>query len=371
MTDRELKDRLTSAITLLNIPGVGRGRYLRLVDAFGGPQKALVASISDLEKVSGISRKIASDIKSEQDRQTAAEIASRVIQLGWTVSFYGDVDYPKTLLPINSPPAILFSLGLQLNECDRAIAIVGTRNASDRGKLFAYNLASALVRAGVVVVSGMADGIDSAAHKGALEAGGQTIAVWGASLDIVYPPGNKGLAESIINKGTVCSEYLPGTNPDRASFPERNRIISGLSAGVVVVEAGKKSGALLTADHALEQGRELFAVPGHPDYQGAAGTNELIRKGARLLTSVDDIFEELPRLHRELVIKRVRDFTDMTDTERKIIDLFTDGPIQLDKISRAVDLPVSDIMEFMLALELKGVVRELSGKRFVLTDGFS
>ncbi|MDF1545847.1 MAG: DNA-processing protein DprA, partial [bacterium] len=324
-----------------------------------------------LETVAGISRKVASDIKSEYDPDKAQESAARVMQLGWTVSFLGEPGYPDLLSKISSAPPLLFSVGTPLEKNESSIAIVGTRKASEQGRSFTFKLAAELARAGITVISGMADGIDSAAHKGALEAGGRTIAVWGSSLDIVYPPTNKGLAEKIKENGAVYSEYLPGTAPDRASFPERNRIISGLSSGVVVIEAGQKSGALLTAGHALDQSRELFAVPGHPESRGSLGTNSLIKKGARLLTSVEDIFEELPRLKREIIARKFVELPDMTDTERKIVDLFVDGPIQLDKISRSVQLPVSETLEFMLALELKGVVRELSGKRFVLTEDFA
>ncbi len=371
MTDKDHKGRLANAIALLRIPGIGRGRFERLTNAFGNAGETLRAPIHKLEKIPGISRKIASDIKSEQDADKATEYAARVVQLGWSVNFLGEPDYPLLLSKISSPPPLLFSVGQQLTESESTIAIVGTRKASEKGRNLASNLAADLARAGITVISGMADGIDSAAHKGALKAGGRTIAVWGSSLDIVYPPTNKGLAEQIKDNGAIYSEYLPNTAPDRASFPERNRIISGLSSGVVVIEAGQKSGALLTAGHALDQCRELFAVPGHPISSSAIGTNNLIKQGARLLTSVEDIFEELPRLRREVIARKFVELPDMTDTERKIVDLFVDGPIQLDKISRSVQLPVSDTMEFILALELKGVVRELSGKRFTLTEDFA
>ncbi|UCE24129.1 MAG: DNA-processing protein DprA, partial [Candidatus Zixiibacteriota bacterium] len=252
-----------------------------------------------------------------------------------------------------------------------AISIVGTRHPTEEGRLFAYNLAAALARAEITVVSGMAEGIDSAAHKGALDAGGTTVAVWGNSLDVVYPPTNRSLARRIKERGVVFSEYPPGTPPDRAHFPERNRIISGLSEGIVVVEAGKKSGALITADQALAQGRELFAVPGRPGAKMSEGTNALIKKGARLLTSWEDIFEELPRLKGNILVKKFSRLPDMTEIEKRIVEMFSAGPLQIDQLAANVSMPVEEIMEFLLALELKGVIRELSGKRFMLCEEYA
>ncbi len=369
MTNKELEERLVDAISLLAIPGVGRGRYQKLVRALGSPSRVLHASSSELERVAGISTALANEIKSKFDPEKARQTVSRIVELGWQVLFPDQPDYPNRLLNIaeGDIPPVLFAEGDMLSDTN-AISIVGTRHPSDEGRLFAYNLASALARAGITVVSGMAEGIDSAAHRGAIDAGGKTVAVWGCSLDIVYPPSNKKLAAQIKKTGTVFSEYLPGTAPDRPHFPERNRIISGLSEGVVVVEAGTKSGALITAEQALAQGRELFAVPGRPGAKMSEGTNALIKKGARLLTSVEDIFDELPRLKGKVRTKKFQQLPDMTDIEKKLVDRFTEGPQQIDDLARQVGLPVSEVMEFLLALELKGVVRELSGKRFVLCE---
>ncbi len=299
MTKSELKERLTETIALLQIPGVGRGRFHKLVKAFGSPTKVLESSVSRLESVPGVSHAIASDIHAKQDIEEARKLASRVIQLGWTVMFPGSPEFPASLLniPQSDIPPVLFRSG-DAGANEKMIAIVGTRHPSEQGRMFAYNLAKALAEAGIVVVSGMAEGIDAAAHKGALDAGGITIAVWGNSLDKIYPPSNKKLAELIVKQGAAYSEYFPETAPDRAHFPERNRIISGLSDGIVVVEAGKKSGALITAAQALAQHRELFAVPGAPGAKSSEGSNALIKQGARLLTSIDDIFDELPSPER-------------------------------------------------------------------------
>jgi len=368
LTNSELKERLVDTIALLNVPGIGSGRFSRLVKVFGSPGAVLEAKVSQLETVPGISKALASAVKEHQDGEKARQAAARIIQLGWTVLFSDQPEYPQRLAQIADVPPVLFRDGSAL-ECERGmIGIVGTRHASESGRRFAYKLAVDLAREGVTVVSGMAEGIDSAAHRGALDAGGTTIAVWGTPLDQVYPKTNRELADRIKVQGAIYSEYFPDTEPNPAHFPERNRIIAGLSEGVVVVEAGKKSGALITAKCALDQGRELFAVPGAPGAGRSFGTNELIKSGARLLTGVADIFDELPRLKGEVSARRFRQMPDLTDMEIRMVDLLSAGPLQLDNLSRQAELPVAEAMEFLLALELKGVVEELPGKRFVLTE---
>ncbi len=362
--------RLIEAIALLSVPGIGKGRYYKLLRTFGSPGKALRASITQLEQVPSMSRQTASAVVEQQDIDKAKELAARVVQLGWRVSFVEDDGYPIALKAIDDPPPILFTSGVPLDPHENMLAIVGTRRPTDGGRLFARNLAMELARAGVTVVSGMAEGIDAAAHQGALDAGGRTVAVWGTSLDVVYPPVHKPLAARIREHGSICSEYFPGTRPDRAFFPERNRIISGLSQGVVVVEAGQKSGALITASLARRQGRDVFAVPGAPGQATAAGTNSLIKEGARLLTEVGDIWTELPVLRGAVTAGRMRQLPDLTDSERLIIEQFAAGPAQIDQLSRQCGMTVGELMEFLLALELKGVVKELSGKRFVLAEEF-
>ncbi|HWR83946.1 MAG TPA: DNA-processing protein DprA [Candidatus Deferrimicrobium sp.] len=370
MTNDALKEKLTDAVALLRIPGIGRGRYTRLVNAFGSPAAALAATVYELETVPGISRAIASEIKERYDAAEARSITERIAKLGWAVLFAGDGEYPIQLANIPEPPLLLFRLGQPVAPDERSIAIVGTRHPTAQGKAFATALAASLAQAGILVVSGLAEGIDSAAHQGALSGGGKTIAVLGNSLDNVYPRSNKELSRRIQDSGALYSEYFPGTRPDPAYFPERNRLISGLADGVVVVEAGHKSGALITAAHALEQGRELFAVPGSPQARMSAGTNTLIKRGARLLTDIDDIFAELPRLKGAVMTKRLIDMAEMTDIEKQIIAQFASGPQQIDQIARALNLPVTELMEFLLALELKGVLQEVSGKRFVLSEEF-
>ncbi len=355
----------------MRVPGVGRTRYRRLVDAFGSAADVLAARVNDLEKIKGMSRSTASAIKEEADPGEARRLASRVVQLGWTALHPDHPEYPAPLKAIPDPPPLLFRVGEPTTPDEKMMAIVGTRKPTEKGRLFASQLAAGLARACITIVSGMAEGIDSAAHAGSLEAGGKTIAILGSALDVIYPPTNKGLAKRIKQHGTIYSEYLPGTGPDRAFFPERNRIISGLSRGVVVIEAGRRSGALITAARALEQGRALFAVPGAPNDTMSEGTNELIRRGARLTTSPEDIFDELPTLKGEVAARKFVQLPDMTEEEKRITKMFASGPMQVDQLSRAADLPVAQLMELLLALELKGVVRELSGKRFVLAEEYA
>jgi DNA processing protein len=364
----ETKERLIDAITLLTVPGVGRGRFRKLVAAFGSPAQALAAPKSQLEAVPGLSHGLASAIKTECDDTKARQVAARIGQLGWTVLFPDDDVYPAALKQLEDYPVLLFAAGEVPGSDQKMIAMVGTRHATEKGKLFAHWLAGRLAGNGLTVVSGMAEGIDSASHQGALDVGGRTVAVWGTSLEIVYPPSNRRLAEQLTHDGVVFSEYLPDTHPDKSTFPERNRIISGLAEAVIVVEAGEHSGALITAGFALEQGREVFAVPGLPGSENAAGTNALIKRGAHLLTQPEDIFEQLPRLRGEVVARKFSALPDMTDMERKMVACLAEGPQQIDQLSRMTKLSVGDLMGFMLALEIKGIVRELSGKRFVLAE---
>ena len=368
MDNLELKDKLTHSIALLTIPGIGAGRYRVLVEAFGSPQAVVKEPITRLVEVKGISRKLASSIRENLDRERALALAERIIGLGWTSLFHGEPDFPEALARIHDAPPLLFSEGNSSVASDRCLALVGTRHPTEQGRLLARQLASQLTIAGVTVVSGMAEGIDTEAHLGALEAGGETIAVWGSSLDIIYPSDNRTLAARIKQNGAVYSEYFPGTDPDRATFPQRNRIISGLCQGVVVVEAGRKSGALITAARAQEQGREVFAVPGSPSSSMSEGTNHLIRSGAKLITGISDILDELPLLCGQVRARKFQATSNLTESESSLTDLLVDGPVHVDKLIRQSALSAPGLMELLLALELKGVVKELAGKRFILVD---
>jgi len=358
--------KLADLITLGSVEGVGIRRMHQLLDSFGSASAVLSASISELTDQPGIGRETASNIHDTQDRKKTERIIEKIKKRNWNFFLFGEKDYPEPLKHIPDPPLYLFYLGDYTAPDNNAIAVVGSRSASEEGRSIAEKLASDLAVNGVTVISGMARGVDTASHRGALASGGRTIAVFGSSLDIIYPPEGKSLARKIIDSGCIFSEFLPETPPDRPHFPLRNRIISGLSQGVVVIEAAARSGALSTAAHAVAQNREVFALPGSPRKETSIGTNRLIKSGARLLTDVDDIFVELPRLKGEIKVRRAEKSPDLTETEKKIVCLFNDGPIHIDKLSRTLDLDMPELMQILLALELKGILKELSGKRFVL-----
>lgn len=369
MTNTRETTRLRDTIALMSVPGIGAGRFHRLVAEFGSPSQVMAASVSALQRVPGIGTETAKAIATSSDISTAEKMAESIDRLGWQVHFHGDPSYPARLLSIPQAPPILFSKGMPFPSDAISIAIVGTRHPTDRGKQFAQTLASELASNGVIVVSGMAEGIDSAAHRGALEAGGFTAAVWGTSLDVVYPPSNRELARRIEERGVLFSENLPNTELDKGAFPNRNRIISGLTVGVVIVEAGDKSGALITAQHAIEQGRDDYAVPGAPDAKMSVGANGLIKQGAKLITCAQDIMSEIS-MSASSSMRAPAPLPEMTETERSILVCLVDEPRQIDQISRDMHLSVSEVMEFLLALELKGVVKELSGKRFVISEEY-
>lgn len=368
MIDSKQRNRLAAVLALTEVPDVGTIRAARLVRQFGSAEAVFDATISQLEVCDSISRSIASQIVSFDGHERARQQASVVAQKGWGTLVFGEPDYPEPLSRMSDPPLVLFTIGDHARLAGPMIAIVGTRRPTDAGRRFAQQLAKELAERRITVVSGMAEGIDTAAHKGALSAGGSTIAVWGTPLDVVFPQVNRGLAIEIAQHGLLLSEYLPGNNTAKFNFPERNRIISGLSEGVVVVEAGEKSGALITATTAREQNRELFAVPGSPLSAQSLGCNRLIKHGARLLTGADDIFDELPRLRGTVTARSYEALPDLTDTERQMITLLAEGPMQIDQLVRATNLSMAELMEFLLALELKGLILELAGKRFVLAS---
>jgi DNA processing protein len=369
LTNTKETTRLCDTIALLSVPGIGAGRFHRLVAEFGSPSKVLAASVATLQRVPGIGAETAKAIIESTDFVASEKMAASIENLGWQVHFHGDETYPVRLSSIPQAPPLLFSKGQPFPSDAIAIAIVGTRHPTDRGKQFAQSLASELATNGVIVVSGMAEGIDSAAHRGALEAGGFTAAVWGTSLDVVYPPSNKDLARRIEERGVLFSENLPNTELDKGAFPNRNRIISGLTIGVVIVEAGDKSGALITAQHAIEQGRDVYAVPGAPDAKMSVGSNGLIKQGAKLITCAKDILDDIS-MSASPIIKVPMALPELTETEKSILVLFAEGPRQIDQIAREMQLPVSELMEFLLALELKGVLKELSGKRFAISEEY-
>jgi DNA processing protein len=277
-----------------------------------------------------------------------------------------DEDYPRLLRQINLPPPVLYVKGSYLPEDDWAIAVVGTRRAKTYGLEVTRYLVGGLARNGITIVSGMARGIDSQAHRTALEAGGRTIAVFGSGIDIIYPSENAGLARDIAAAGALITEYPLGTKPDRKNFPPRNRIISGLALGTLVSQAPEGSGALITAYFALEQGREVFAVPGSLLDRGCSGTNRLIQQGeAKLVMRVEDILEEL-NLTMFSQQAEVRAVVPENQTEALLLQHLSEEPLHVDELGRASGLPIAQVSGTLALMELKGLVRQAAGMKYVL-----
>jgi DNA processing protein len=282
-----------------------------------------------------------------------------------------DAEYPERLKAIHDPPAVLFVRGTLPGREEPAVAIVGARRATPYGLSVARRLGGELARAGFTVVSGLARGIDGAAHEGAIRAGGRTIGVMGCGLDIAYPPEHIELIEEMVRQGAVVSEFPVGTPPYRANFPKRNRIISGMSLGVVVVEAGPESGALITARLALEQGREVFAVPGPAGSAMSVGTHRLLREGAKLVEGLQDIMEEIgPQLAartRPPSARAARPSAEpqLPDEEATVYRLLSHEPRHMDELTALTGQIPSRLSGVLLQLELRGVVRQLAGQRYI------
>ena len=276
-----------------------------------------------------------------------------------------DDAYPPQLRHIHSPPPLLYVKGELWPEDEWAVAMVGTRRSTVYGKEAARTLAANLARNGVTIVSGLARGIDAQAHRAALEAGGRTIAVLGSGIDIIYPPEHKKLTQAVIENGAVVTEYALRTPPEGSNFPPRNRIISGLSLGVIIVEAGVTSGALITADYAAEQGRDVFAVPGNIFHRGSQGTNRLIQQGAKPILSVEDVLEEL-NLTMVSQQAEVRAVVPENETEATLLEYITTEPVHVDEIGRKSGLPIARVSSTLALMELKGMVRQVGGMNYVL-----
>lgn len=355
-------------VLLALTPDVGPILRSRLIERFGDAASVFAASEADLQTVQGIGPKISRRIlHARHEVQLDAQLAL-AREHGLRVLLPSSPDFPRLLREIPDPPGVLFVRG-EIEPADAmAVGIVGTRRASLYGKQTAEKLAAALARAGVTVVSGLALGIDAAAHKGALAAGGRTIAVLASGVLNVFPPEHAKLADEIAAHGAVISEAAPTMPPLSGMFPQRNRIISGLSLGVVIVEAADRSGALITARHAMEQGREVFAVPGQIDRHGSAGPHRLLRDGAKLVTCVDDILEELGHLPAAAPDQRggtIRAAAELklNDIEHAVLQAIDPGGSMLDDVAAACGLPIHRVLSTVSVLESRRLVRKVGGNR--------
>ncbi len=355
-------------IALNLVPGLGKTLFYRLIKFFGAAENIFTAKEGDLRKVEGIGVGLAGEIlrfdflkKSEKEKKLAAASGADIVT-------FEEPEYPENLKGIYDPSPVLYIHGELLKGDVASIAVVGVRTPSHYGKLVAEKISGGLAKRGITVVSGMARGIDSIAHKGALDNGGRTIAVFGSGLNVVYPPENLKLRNRIREQGAIISEFSMSQKPERGNFPARNRIVSGLSLGTLVVEAGEKSGALITANFALDQGREVFAVPGNVNSPKSKGANRLIKKGAKLVENVEDIIEEIPLYIRETFIKEEAPSKKATLTidEGSILSIIEPGASHIDSIIERSGLSSSKVSALLLSLELNGVVKQMPGKMFVV-----
>lgn len=357
-------------IALSGINGLGGVTYKNLISRYSDPQKVFSADYKDLLKIEGIHPNIVKLIKEFDDWEPVKEEVEKLKKLKLDLLVLTDPAYPKNLYNIYNPPPYLYIAGKITKDDKRAISIVGSRIPDVYGKKVTEQIAAELARNGITVVSGLARGIDSIAHRACLKAGGRTLAVLGSGIDFVYPPENKSLYKEISQNGAVLSEFKIGTKPEASNFPRRNRIISGLSLGTLVVQATEKSGSLITAEFALEQNREVFAIPGNIGSKLSKGANKLIKKGAKLVNDVDDILEEIGGFigakNKKKVLNTVQ-IEGLEPAERLIYEILSNEQLHIDQIIKMSNLDSSTVLANLLSLELNGIVSQLPGKYFLIS----
>ncbi|MFC1836624.1 DNA-processing protein DprA [Thermodesulfobacteriota bacterium] len=364
-------DRLFDWLALERIPRVGPLSIARLLEAFGSPREAMKADAKQIRARTGLSENLASAIAGSVPREK--EILNDIEtlhRLGAKLLTRWDEKYPTNLRDIYDPPALLFVRGEIIEADTKAVAMVGTRKPSHYGLKVAMRFAQDLASAGITVISGLAKGIDTACHKAALEAGGRTIGVLGCGIDVVYPKKNRSLVEDIVSAGAVITEFRPGLEPLPTNFYRRNRVVSGLSKGVVVVQSSLKSGSLITANHAVDQGREVFAVPGSIAVEMSRGPHKLLKEGAALAESAQEIIETL--FAEVTVVPQQADFgfetaeLDLTDTMSRVLAGLDPDPIPIDLLCESLKMAAGKLSGVLLELELKGLVKQYPGKQFGL-----
>ncbi len=361
---------LRGLLLLQSVPGIGNQRIRQLVGKLGSVENVLSTTLSSLLAVDGVDKKLADKILWQKDSDFVEHQLKMLEAYKASALTFWNHAYPGGLKQIFDPPVLLFQKGSFLPEDSISIAVVGTRSPSSYGVQVTEKLTKELAKIGFTIISGLARGIDTIAHRTALKAGGRTIAVLGSGLDFIYPAENKKLASEIEKSGAILTEYHFGTKPDASNFPKRNRIISGLTLGTLVVEAGAKSGALITANFAAEQGREVFAVPGPITSGRSIGTNRLIKDGAKLVQGIDDILQELDLKLRALrKMETTKTGTtvpkNLSTEEKRLWEILTDEPQHIDVLSQKLGAPSSQVLSLLLTLELKDVVKQLPGAYFV------
>lgn len=350
-------------IGLNHIKGIGPVRMRALLDFFGDAKSVWFASEADLRQA-GLGPKLLESFLQARTHVQLEKILARIEKLGIDVLTWDDDRYPIRLREVENSPPVLYVLGSFLAEDSWSIAVVGTRRITSYGRQVTADIAHGLASNGVTVVSGLARGVDAVAHRSTLEAGGRTIAVLGSGVDRIYPPEHRQLAEQIMASGAIVSDYAPGTPPEGVNFPPRNRIISGLSKAVVIVEAGRQSGALITAAFAAEQGREVFAVPGNIYAPQSKGTNLQIQQGAIPLLDFQDILETL-NLAMVSEHKEARVVLPSDATEARLFQILSSQPMHVDEIRSQTELPIDKVSATLTLMELKGMVRQVGGMHYI------
>jgi DNA processing protein len=359
-----------ASIALNMLPTIGPVRLRRLLEIFETPERVLVASRSELRAIDGIGSEVAEQLVNWESIVDLSSELKLIREFGAEAITAESPKYPRQLREIHAPPIVLYVWG-ELTERDQhGIGVIGSRRTTHYGTECAKKLSYQLAYAGLTVISGLARGIDTAAHQGALAAKGRTVAVIGSGLSKLYPPENAGLAEKIRSgNGAIVSEFSMAIEPDRQTFPMRNRIISGWSHGILVVEAGLNSGALITASQAIEQGRSVYAVPGHINAPSAHGSNRLIQQGAKLVMDAGDILDDLqvlfPEKQKQLAETWARPLPDLAENERRVYQAIQATETPIDQISAASKLPAGTVNSVLLRLELMRLVKQLPGKYFV------
>ncbi len=345
------------------IKGIGAVRMQALVSYFGDLESAWGADPSALAEA-GLGAKLVGRVVSARQSVDLDQVWAKIEAQGISILTWADDEYPSRLREIDQPPPVLYIRGEYLQDDLFAVAIVGTRKVTPYGRQVTEEIASFLAANGITVVSGLARGVDAIAHQAALKAGGRTMAVLGSGVDKIYPPEHRALAEQMMERGAIISDYAVGTPPDASNFPPRNRIISGLSLAVVVIEAAETSGALITAEFAAEQGREIFAVPGNILAPQSKGTNRLIQKGALPLLTPDDLMQALD-LTRVGEKKTARKLLPADETEARVLEVLGGEPMHVDEIRSQANLPIEKVSATLALMELKGMVRQVGGMNYV------
>ena len=363
-------------LALRRVAGIGDVLYRRLLEKFGSPHAVFAATEPELFSVEGIRHQTVRSMRTEVSTTVIDREFNRLEQNGVHIVTIHDRDYPERLKQIHDPPPLLFLKGELLPEDHQSIAIVGSRKCSEYGRTMAHRISQELALRGFTIISGLARGVDASAHEGALNAGGRTLGILGCGLDVNYPPQHDRLKEAILKQGAVISEFSMGTAPEPNNFPKRNRVIAGMSLGVIIVEAAQKSGALVTAACALEQGREVFAVPGPVGSKTSVGTHQLIKQGAKLVESVEDVLDELQGSIETSIMRRpvqsipagpVR-FQSLNPKEKEVYSILSQGPQHVDALTVQTQLSASKLAGLLLQLELKGAIKQLAGQRYIRVD---